>query len=106
MSTQLETEMEEKHYISVKKEKTHDFPSISRRKSSYLTVLPAFVLNQCIHIFSGSYHNVSVVLTVSYKHNVCSIPSSQKQIPVGLKKTKKPNPPQNVKVSYSIRYHA
>lgn len=84
--------MEEKHCISVKEVKPHDFPFISRRKrikfqkSSYLTVSPAFVLNQCIHIFSGSYHNMSVVLTVSYKRNVYSIPSSQKQISVSIKK--------------------
>lgn len=88
MSTQLETETEEKHCISVKEVKPHDFPVISRRKhikfqkSSYLTVLPAFVLNQGIHIFSGSYHNTSAVLTVSYKRNVCPIPSSQKQISI------------------------
>lgn len=59
---------------------------IKFKKSNYITVLPAVVLSQCIQIFSGSYHNVSEVLTASYKRNVWSIPSSLKQIAVCIKK--------------------
>lgn len=64
---------------------------IKFKKSSHITVLPAVVLSQCFQIFSGSYHNVSKVLTVSYKHNVWSIPSSLKQTAVCIKNKKIPN---------------